>query len=282
VAVRVRYYTDPACSASWAAEPRLRRLMVEFAGNLEITYVMGGLAREFEDDLSALVITWLDHAAESGMPLDPRVWESDGVRSTYPACIAVKAAAEQGPAAGERYLRALREGFMCHGRKLDGPEALVQEARSAGLDAARFRIDLESNAILEAFGADLEDTRTIPDAAREAGLATEGSHGSSVERLAFPALRFVPESGGPEAWVGGDHSYEDWRAAALAAGAEPSGGPPPDVPAALRRFGRMATAELEAACDLPGPRAAAEVWRLASEWRLRRVPVLNTELWELA
>jgi putative protein-disulfide isomerase len=265
------------------AEPRLRRLMVEFGEGLQITYVMGGLAREFEDDLSPLVVTWLDHAAESGMPLDPRVWDRDGARSTYPACIAFKAAAEQGPDAAERYLRLLREGFMCHGRKLDGPEALVGEARGAGLDVQRFRIDLESNGSLEAFAGDLEEARTIPDAARAAGLATEGSHGSTVERLAFPALRFLPdEAGGEERWVGGDHSYEEWREAAAAAGAAPSGEPHPDVPGALRRFGRMARAELEAVCDLPGPRAGAEVWGLASEWRVKRLPVLGSELWELA
>jgi putative protein-disulfide isomerase len=256
--------------------------MVEFGDQLEISYVMGGLAREFEADLSSLVIAWLDDAAASGMPLDPRIWHSDGVRSTYPACIAFRAAAEQGPAAGERYLRVLREGFMCHGRKLDGPEALVAEARRAELDAQRFRIDLESNGILEAFAADLEESRTIPDAAREAGLATEGSHGSKVERLAFPALRFIPDGGGEERWVGGDNPYEEWRDAAIAAGATPSADSHPDVPAALRRFHSMATVELESACDLPGPRAGAEAWRLASEWRLRRVPVLSGELWELA
>ena len=205
----------------------------------------------------------------------------DGVRSTYPACIAFRAAAEQGPAAAARYLRVLREGFMCHGRKLDGLEALATEARRAGLDVQRFRIDLESNAILEAFGSDLEESRTIPDAARQAGLATEGTHGSSVERLAFPALRFMGD-GGEEQWVGGDHPYEEWRDAAMAAGAAPSAEPHPDVAAALRRFQSMATAELEAVCDLPGPRAGAEVWRLASEWRVRRVPVLGGELWELA
>ena len=273
MAVRLRYHTDPACSASWAAEPRLRRLIVEFGADLEITYVMGGLARQFED-APGLVQSWLEHAAESGMPLDPRIWAGDPPRSSYPACIAAKAAAEQGPEAAERYLRALREGFMCHRRKLDGPEALVEEARRAGLDSQRFRIDLESNATLEAFGADLEASRTISDAAREAGLATEGSHGSTVERLQFPALRF-----GAEHWVGGDHTYEDWRAAALAAGAEPAVDARPDVPAALARFGSMATAELEVVCDLPGPRAGAEVWRLASEWRAKRVAVLGSELW---
>ena len=250
--------------------------MVEFGTDVQITYVMGGLAREFED-LPGLVMSWLDHSAESGMPVDPRIWNGAAPRTSYPACIAFRAAAEQGAEPAERYLRRLREGFMCHGRKLDSPEALVEEARRAGLDAARFRIDLESNAILESFANDLEATRTIPDAAREAGLATEGSHGSSVERLAFPALRF-----GEDRWVGGDHSYEDWRAAAIAEGASPGGGPPPDVPAAVGRFGTMATVELAAVCDLPGPRAGAEAWRLASEWRLKRVPVLGSELWELA
>jgi hypothetical protein len=36
------------------------------------------------------------------------------------------------------------------------------------------------------------------------------------------------------------------------------------------------------ACDRPGPRASAELWRLATEWRLKRVRVLTGTLWELA
>jgi putative protein-disulfide isomerase len=258
----VRYHTDPACSASWSCEPRLRRLMVEFGAEVEITYVMGGLAREFEDR-AGLVMTWLEHSAESGMPVDPRIWANGSPRSSYPACIAVKAAAEQGREAEERYLRALREGFMCRRRKLDAPEALVEEARDAGLDTQRFRIDLESHGSLEAFGADLEETR--------------------AERLELPALRVLSaEDGGQERTVGAGDPYESWRDALIAAGAAPAGQPSPDVPGALRRFGRMATAELEAVCDLPGPRAGAEAWRLAAEWRVTRVPVLFGELWEPA
>jgi hypothetical protein len=237
---------------------------------------MGGLAREFEHT-DEFVGEWLDHAAESGMPVDPRIWIGDPPRSSYPACIAFTAAAEQGAQAAARYLRALRESFMCHRRKLDGPEALMEEARRTGLDTARFRIDLESHATLERFGADLEDVREVPDAARRAGLATRGAHGAPTERLQFPSLRFAEE-----VWVGGDHSYEDWRRAAIAAGAEPGHGERPEVLDAVTRFGRAATAELEAICDLPGPRAGSEAWRLASEWRLRRVPVLFGELWEPA
>ncbi|MEN3283216.1 MAG: putative protein-disulfide isomerase [Solirubrobacteraceae bacterium] len=88
------YYTDPACPYSWAAEPALRRLQVEFAEGLTITYVMGGLAREFRKPLQTMRHV-LDAAAESGMPTDPRLWLDAPPTSSYPACQAVKAAAEQ-------------------------------------------------------------------------------------------------------------------------------------------------------------------------------------------
>jgi hypothetical protein len=48
--VQVRYYTDPACPWSWAAEPALRRLMWEFEDELEFVWVMGGLARRYGRD----------------------------------------------------------------------------------------------------------------------------------------------------------------------------------------------------------------------------------------
>jgi hypothetical protein len=51
---------------------------------------------------------------------------------------------------------------------------------------------------------------------------------------------------------------------------------------ALARFGSMATVEVEAVCDLTGPRASAELWRLATEWRVKPVRVLTGELWEPA
>jgi Thioredoxin len=258
----------------------LRSLLVEFGEEVQITYVMGGLAREYGEDLSWLVIEWLDAADRSGMPLDPRVWHEAPLRSTFPACMAVKAATEQGADAADRYLRALREGIMCRRRRLDATESLVEEARGAGLDSQRFRIDLGSHAIVEAFGADLEETRLVPDGARERGLAREGGHGSKGERLALPAIRFAGEAG--DEWRGRDDPYEDWRTAAITAGARPGVEPRPDVLAALKRFGRMATPEVEAVCELVGPHASAELWRLAADWRVRPARFLTGELWELS
>jgi hypothetical protein len=226
---------------------------VEFGADLSITYVMGGLAREYEAPYEHRVMAWLEQADRSGMPFDPLLWRDGPIRSTYPACIAVKAAAEQGGDAAGRYLRALREGLMCFRRKLDGKEALVEEARGAGLDVERFRVDLDSHAILEAFGADLDATRAH---ARELPFAVVGDA--------------VVELDG------------DLRAAVVGAGATPAGAEPPGVRAALGRFGRMASAEVEAVCDLPGPRANAELWRLAADWRVKPVRVLTGVLWEPA
>jgi putative protein-disulfide isomerase len=250
--------------------------MVEFADSLSWTYVMGGLAREYDGQAvrQHQLLEWLDAAGESGMPLDPRLWAEGPISSSYPACMAVKAASEQASDGGYAYLRALREGLMCFRRKLDTTEALVEEARGVKLDVERFRIDLGSHAIVEAFGSDLEATRTVSDEARERGGATTAQGG---ERLVFPTVVF-----GDSPAVYGQRPYEEYRDAALAAGAKPAGGDPPGVLEAVKRFGRVATAEIVAVCELPEPRAAAELWRLASEWKLRPVRVLTGHLWEEA
>ena len=240
----------------------MRKLFVEFGNSLQWTYVMGGLARDYPSGHEPLMTEWLDAADASTMPLDPRLWSEGPIASTYPACMAVKAAAEQGPDAGSAYLRALREGLLCFRRKLDTTEALVEEARRAGLDVQRFRIDLGSHAIVEAFGADLERTRTTPG-------------------VTLPTVVFSGDDGAVNA-VQGFKPYDDYREVALEAGATPVAGDPPGVLDAVKRFGRMATAEIEAVCDLPAPRAGMELWQLAADWKLRPVRILAGYLWEPA
>jgi len=282
VAVRVRCITDPACVWSWAAEPAIRGLMVEFGEGLAWTFVMGGLARDFPPQAgegpSGYVAEWLEACAVSQMPVDPRIWYEAPPSSSYPMCLAVKAAAEQGPGAARCLLRALREGTFCLRRKLDTTEALVEAARGAGLDVQRFRIDLGSHAIVEAFGADLEEARAVPDVARAAG-GLRCSAGEGEQRAPFPSFRCEGEDGNV-AWVCGYQSGEELRAAVVGAGAQPSGEPRPGVLEALKRFERMAPVELAAVCDLPAPKAEAELAELALQWRARPVPVLAGRLWE--
>ncbi len=290
--VDVHYYTDPACPYSWGAEPQLRRLMWEFGDGLRFSWVMGGLARAFGPDYrdtesgvgsgpgptADLMAQWLGAAADSGMPVDARLWSGNPIASTYPACQAVKAAAEQGAEAAYRYLRGLREGLMTVRKKLDHTEALVGEAGPVGLDVERFRIDLASNAIIEAFAADLDDVRDPPAAAREAGKVSETE---GRERISFPSAVFRGEDGA-EHGVWGANPYERYREAALAAGAEPVRTEAADPVEAIRLLGRCATRELEELTTSPRPVLEAELWTLARDWKLRPVGVLGGTFWELA
>lgn len=279
--VRVQCITDPSCVWSWAVEPAVRALMVEFGAGLEFTFVMGGLAREFDAaGRAAHVRGWLDAAAESGMPTDPRIWHGAAPVSSYPACLAVKAAQEQGPEAGAAMLRALREGLICLRRKLDHVEALAEVARDAGLDEERFRIDAGSHAIVEAFGADLDIARDVPDEVREAGQV-RCSRAVGEERVPFPTFRFEGEAGEVR-WSCGFRPPEHIREAALGAGAVPSGSPRPDARGALRLFGRIAAPEVAAVCDLPPPRAELALAELVAEGRARTIPVLAGRLYEPA
>jgi len=235
-AVRVTWVTDPACPWSWAAQPAVRRVQEEFGEQVAFTYVMGGLAREVGDGLQ-LAGQVLEAQAASGMPVDARGFLGRPPRSTHPACLAVKAAQEQGPDPAAAYVRRLREGFLCFRRPQDTRDALVEVARGVpGLDADRLARDVESSATVEAFGADLE-------AARSAGT--------------WPV--FLLDGRRVEAG--------DLAAAVRGAGAEPRA--LPSVEEVLGRAAPLAAAEVAAACGLPALRAQGELWRLALELRAR-------------
>jgi predicted DsbA family dithiol-disulfide isomerase len=223
--VSITYVTDPFCPWSWAAEPSWRRLEAEFAGQLAITYVISGMGGAQPDARE-----WLEASAESGMPADPRGVLEEPPASTNPAGLAVKAVAEQadpGP-----FLRRLREAIFVERRRVDRGDALLDVARerSLGLNLDTLRIAFGSHGPVEALGADFE---------RAAG-------------------RPRPSLGIGDAVLDGRAPYDEWRAAVVVAGGEPVGARL-DVEGALRRFGRMATPEVAAVCELPGPLAAAQL-----------------------
>ena len=246
VGIEVTYVTDPAGARSWAAEPYVRRIGAEFGAGVHFTYRMGGLAQTVDDPVQ-LALELLEAGAASGMPVDVRGWLSDAPRSTFPACLAVVAAREQGRDAA--LLRVLREAFVLRRRRPDTRDALLSAAREVpGLDPARFAYALDSSATVEAFGADLEWARE-----REAG-----AH-------AF--------------FVGGERVEAEGLAAALAA----AGGAPdrarPGVEDVLTSDGPLAAAEVAALCDLAPLRATGELWRLALDFRARPERLGSGELW---
>lgn len=142
---------------------------------------------------------------------------------------------------------------------------------------ARTGMPSDPHAIVEGFGADLEEVREIPEEARAADKVrmTEGR-----ERIAFPTAVFLGDDGS-RTGVWGWRPYDEYRAAALAVGAEPATSALAEPLEAIDRFGRCATREIEELCGRPRPVVEAELWGLARDWRLKPVPALTGTLWEL-
>ena len=266
--IAVEYFTDPYCPWSWAAEPHLRRLQVEFDGQLELTFVIVGLAPRF-GDTRGRAIGAVAASAASGMPVDPRIYLEDAPSSSHPAGLALAAVSEQGDPG--TYLRRLREAILLERRRMDTGPALLDLAREVGgLDLERLRIDFGSNAIMERFGGQLDAARRVDARHHEPGTG----------RVRTPALE-LRAPGGEIHGVYGYQDYETWRAAAQAAGGT-AARDRPGVEEALRRFNTMATPEVASVCGLAGPRAPAELWALALDWRVTPRRVVGGELWSLA
>lgn len=170
--VEVAYFTDPLCSWSWAFEPQWRRLRYEFGEQLTWRYHMGGMLADwqsFSDPLNAVAnpaqmgLQWHQVRELTSMPFDERIWRDDPPASSYPACLAFKAAELQGQDRAERYLRRLREAVMLDRRNIARQEVLLAlaaqpsaaDADTTTLDAARFRRDLDG-AALDAFRDDVK------------------------------------------------------------------------------------------------------------------------------
>ncbi|MBI2954985.1 MAG: DsbA family protein [Chloroflexi bacterium] len=151
----VEYFTDPYCSWCWATEPVLYRLRETYRDSLRIRYVMDGLVRDMADFYDGLndirtaaqvAPHWRDVSRRSGQPIDERLWEdiTDPHFSTWPACIAVKAAQLQGQTLGERFLRQIRRAALAERRFVSDLEVQKEIVLDVpDLDAERWLEDVE-------------------------------------------------------------------------------------------------------------------------------------------
>lgn len=137
----IEYFTDPLCCWSWAMEPQWRKLRYLLKGRLTVDYVMGGLLKDWNhfsdkmndiDKPSQFGPLWMEAQRISGQPINESFWITHPIESSYPACMAVKAAQAQSKIAGEAMLRELREAAMIHQKNIGETQVLLEIA--AGLE----------------------------------------------------------------------------------------------------------------------------------------------------
>lgn len=169
--LEILYFTDPFCSWCWASEPQLYPLRERYRGQVTVRNMMGGLVEDianFYDSLNHIGALaqvaphWREVCERTGQPIDERVMADieDPHWSTWPACIAVKAAQLQGDEVGERYLRRLRRAVMTERVNVSERDAQLRLAKDVeGLNVAQLQKDLDNDAARQAFVADRQTGR---------------------------------------------------------------------------------------------------------------------------
>ena len=153
--VVVTYYTDPLCCWSWAFEKEWRMFIEKHTDILDWKYVMGGMIQDwkvFSDPMNAITKpfqmgpVWMHAAQISNTKINFDVWHKDPPASSYPACIAVKAAEQQSAHHADLMLQALRKAVMLDGLNIARKDVILSIA-----DALSQQSDFDAPAFDAAF-----------------------------------------------------------------------------------------------------------------------------------
>ncbi len=277
--IRIVEYTDPYSVWCWGCEPAVRRLEALFPDAVRVDVVMGGLFEDFGPVREYWARTsggrWKDSvltfmravADQHRMPMDPErmLAAVDDFESTWPACIAVKAAELQGPAGGRRYLRRLREAVLIEGRPIHRRDVQAELAEDVGLDAARFVRALADGSADRSFHADLETCQA------------RGVTGFPTFELTRGLVSLRIEGWQP--WEVVDKAVRNLDPDLQPRFLEPTA---PAVARVLRRFGRSATREIAAVFSLTDDDAEILMENLEAEGVVHRREAGSGDLWEPA
>ncbi|OXB03616.1 dithiol-disulfide isomerase [Flavobacterium plurextorum] len=164
--VKIIYYTDPICSSCWGIEPQLRKLKLEYPEYFEIDYKMGGLLPDWSYNSggiskpSDVAHHWDEASLHYQMPIDGNVWLEDPLSSSYPSCIAMKAAQIQSKEKAVIFMRILREKLYLEKKNIAKWENIAEAAKIANLDIEKLKNDYDGDA-KKLFQEDLNLAKTL-------------------------------------------------------------------------------------------------------------------------
>lgn len=167
-ALSITYYTDPLCCWSWVFEPVWEALKHTLADQAHFRYCMGGMLPSWDgfydnvNDVSKPIqmgSVFMQASHMTGQKINSRIWYDDPPGSSYPACVAVKAAALQSDKAAEHYLKALRHALMVDGLNIAKREVLIKVAFEMAdiLNTEKFLNDLSGQTAITNFKKDIQE-----------------------------------------------------------------------------------------------------------------------------
>lgn len=173
-------FTDPMMGLSYESEPILERLQREYAGQLEIRYVMSVLVRDVADFMTpeeramgpeAGIRRYCQRLAQiykseepiGGLPINMdgfRLFDAEH-RSSKPLCLAYKAAQLAAPDKADAFLTALRHATVLECRPTTHEEEILRVARKIGIDEETFSRYFHDGSAEAALEQDLAFTSSL-------------------------------------------------------------------------------------------------------------------------
>lgn len=176
---RLFYIHDPMCSWCYAFSRSWSALQQDLPRDIEIVYLVGGLAPDTTEPMSPATQKMVQQAWQRIEQTVPGVhfnWDfwsrNTPIRATYPACRAVLAAKKQRADAEVEMIRAIQIAYYQQAKNPSLPETLQTCAREIGLNAEIFIEDLRSPAI-------------------EGELQHQMQWARSMDGYSYPSLRLV-------------------------------------------------------------------------------------------
>lgn len=264
--LEIYVFVDPLCPNSWAMEPVLRKLYIEYSQYFRLKQVLTADLNSLNTKKSnneSLAQKWDEAAARSGMSCDGTLWLEDSISAPFLASIAIKAAELQGRRAGSRFLRQIQEALFIDRQNISDIQVLTHCAKESGLDAEEFLNDIHSSSAAKAFQCDLKISAEM-----------------DVDET--PTLVFFNENIEEEGIkITGLYSYEIYvqiLEEMLEELPEPKS--PPPLEEFLKQFRFTATKEITEVYNLTESEVEKEMKKLILQRKVRKVPVKFGSIWE--
>ncbi|HID36543.1 MAG TPA: DsbA family protein [Ghiorsea sp.] len=167
--MRTLYYIhDPMCSWCWAFRPVFTELLNKLPDDIDVQYLVGGLAPDSNEPMDAATQTMIQHHWRTIQVKVPNTqfnfdfWTNNTPRrSTYSACRAVLAAKAINSDKEGAMILAIQQAYYLNALNPSDDDVLTGCAASIGLDTSLFSQALNSPATQQALQANIQKNQSL-------------------------------------------------------------------------------------------------------------------------
>ena len=156
------------CSWCWAFKPTWEKVKSKLLGQMEIIYLLGGLAPDSNQPMPTETLEYVKGNWKRIQEMIPDTrfnydfWTfCEPKRSTYPACRAVICAKQQHPDFENLMIYGIQKSYYLEAQNPSNEDVLIDIAKKLGLDIDKFKIDLKSSQVNEILLNEIKLARSI-------------------------------------------------------------------------------------------------------------------------